>query len=105
MKPRDLPDTIAVFPLRGVILLPRSTLPFNVFEPRYLQMVDEVIAGSRLIGIVQPAMEEGEGESPEGKEFAVGFVDGDLRGQRVGPLTDYNPAAFIYRGVDPRLYG
>lgn len=71
LKPTDLPDTVAVFPLRGVILLPRSTLPFNVFEPRYLEMVDDVIAGSRLIGIVQPAREGGDSESPEGKEFGL----------------------------------
>ena len=63
-----------MFPLRGVILLPRSTLPLNVFEPRYLQMVDDVIAGSRLMGIVQPAMEAGEGESPQGKDFDLRSV-------------------------------
>lgn len=63
-----------MFPLRGVILLPRSTLPINVFEPRYLQLVDDVIAGSRLIGIVQPAIESAEGESPQGKDFALRSV-------------------------------
>jgi Lon protease-like protein len=40
--------------LSGVILLPRSTLPLNVFEPRYLAMVDDALAGNRIIGIVQP---------------------------------------------------
>lgn len=73
-KPEDLPDALAVFPLRGVILLPRSTLPLNVFEPRYLQLVDDVIAGSRLIGIVQPAIEAGDGESPQGKDFELRSV-------------------------------
>lgn len=63
-----------MFPLRGVILLPRSTLPINVFEPRYLQLVDDVIAGSRLIGIVQPAIEASEGESPQGKDFGLRSV-------------------------------
>jgi len=43
-----------VFPLRGAILLPRATLPLNVFEPRYLEMLDDVMAGDRLIGIIQP---------------------------------------------------
>ena len=50
----DLPASIPVFPLQGCILLPRSSLPLNVFEPRYLAMVDDVIAGDRIVGIVQP---------------------------------------------------
>jgi len=51
----DLPKRIPVFPLRGVLLLPRATLPLNIFEPRYLAMIDEVMAGHRLLGMVQPA--------------------------------------------------
>src|SRR5579884_3967301 len=43
-----------LFPLQGCILLPRSNLPLNVFEPRYLAMVDDALAGNRVIGIVQP---------------------------------------------------
>lgn len=54
-RPADLPPRIPVFPLRGAILLPRATLPLNVFEPRYLEMLDDVMAGDRLIGIIQPA--------------------------------------------------
>ncbi len=50
----DLPDTIPVFPLGGVLLLPRAQLPLNVFEPRYLAMVDHALAGSRVIGMIQP---------------------------------------------------
>ncbi len=67
-RPADLPPRIPVFPLRGAILLPRATLPLNVFEPRYLEMLDDVMAGDRLIGIVQPAISEAaeEEESPSG---------------------------------------
>ena len=50
----DLPDTIPVFPLGGVLLLPRAQLPLNVFEPRYLAMVDHALAGDRVIGMIQP---------------------------------------------------
>lgn len=53
----DLPASIAVFPLSGALLLPGGRLPLNIFEPRYLQMVDEVLAGSRLIGMIQPNLE------------------------------------------------
>jgi len=49
----DLPQVIPVFPLDGAILLPRSDLPLQIFEPRYLNMVDDVMAGDRIIGMVQ----------------------------------------------------
>lgn len=51
----DLPQTIPLFPLEGAILFPRGQLPLNIFEPRYLNMIDDALAGDRLIGIVQPA--------------------------------------------------
>ncbi len=54
-KPGDLPQTIALFPLPGAILLPRGVLALNIFEPRYLNMVDDSLAGQRLIGMIQPA--------------------------------------------------
>lgn len=50
----DLPGTIPVFPLAGAILLPRGQLPLNIFEPRYLKMVDDALRGDRMIGMVQP---------------------------------------------------
>lgn len=67
--PSALPGQIAVFPLLGAILLPRASLPLQVFEPRYLAMLDDVIAGSRLLGIVQP--DGGGEESPAGKSTAL----------------------------------
>jgi Lon protease-like protein len=53
MKAADLPQVIPVFPLDGALLLPHGMLPLNIFEPRYLNMVDDVMAGDRLIGMVQ----------------------------------------------------
>jgi Lon protease-like protein len=50
----DLPATIPVFPLTGVLLLPRVPLPLNIFEARYLQMVNDALRGDRLIGMIQP---------------------------------------------------
>lgn len=50
----DLPASIPVFPLPGVLLLPRTQLPLNIFEPRYLQMIDDCLRGSRIIGLIQP---------------------------------------------------
>jgi hypothetical protein len=54
----DLPDTMPVFPLTGVLLLPHAALPLNVFEPRYLELVDDALKGNRLIGMIQPAESE-----------------------------------------------
>jgi len=70
-RPADLPTQIPVFPLRGVILLPRATLPLNLFEPRYLAMIEDVIAGSRLLGIIQPERAAGDEESPIGKDTGL----------------------------------
>jgi Lon protease-like protein len=50
----DLPDILPIFPLTGVLLLPRGRLPLNIFEPRYLAMTRDAMEGERLIGMVQP---------------------------------------------------
>ena len=53
--PGDLADVIPVFPLAGALLLPRGQMPLNIFEPRYLAMVDDALrSGRRLIGMIQP---------------------------------------------------
>lgn len=58
-KASDLPEVIPVFPLVAGLLLPRGQMPLNVFEPRYLVMIDEALAGDRLIGIIQPKIING----------------------------------------------
>jgi Lon protease-like protein len=59
MTPSDLPKELPIFPLGGVLLLPRSDLPLNIFEPRYLAMVTDALKGARMIGMVQPDTPEG----------------------------------------------
>ena len=49
----DLPQMIAVFPLDGALLLPGGDLPLQIFEPRYLNMIDDVMGGDRVIGMIQ----------------------------------------------------
>lgn len=53
----DLPRVVPVFPLAGALLLPGGRLPLNIFEPRYLAMVDHALADRRLIGMIQPSIE------------------------------------------------
>src|SRR6185312_12493279 len=53
--PVDMPGIIPVFPLEGALLLPRGHMPLNIFEPRYLEMVDDALRdGHRMIGMIQP---------------------------------------------------
>ncbi len=72
--PADLPEVIAVFPLPGALLLPRGQMPLNIFEPRYLAMIDDALRdGHRLIGIIQPdAAHSGDPDKPA--LFHVGCV-------------------------------
>ncbi len=71
-RPSDLPPRLPVFPLMGAILLPRSSIPLRVFEPRYLALVDDVMSGNRVLGILQPqATAEGAAESPAGKSVEL----------------------------------
>ena len=57
----DLPAIIPVFPLSGAVFFPRANLPLNIFEPRYLAMVDDAMRTQRIVGMIQPA---GEGARP-----------------------------------------
>lgn len=54
------PDILPIFPLTGVLLLPRGRLPLNIFEPRYLAMTRDALGGERLIGMVQPNQPQGD---------------------------------------------
>lgn len=74
-----LPGEIRLFPLTGALLLPRGTLPLQVFEPRYLTMVEDALAAGRLIGMVQPARPESDpvpGDAPLAPVGCVGRIVG-----------------------------
>lgn len=55
--PEDCPAVVPVFPLGGALLLPRGQMPLNIFEPRYIAMIDDAIRTHRVVGIVQPEPE------------------------------------------------
>jgi Lon protease-like protein len=72
--PIDLPEVIPVFPLPGALLLPRGQMPLNIFEPRYLAMVDDALRdGHRLIGMIQPDVAHA-GAPDKPKLFSIGCV-------------------------------
>ena len=54
----ELADIIPVFPLPGALLLPRGQLPLNIFEPRYMALIDDALKSHRLIGMIQPLASE-----------------------------------------------
>jgi len=66
----DLPALLPIFPLTGVLLLPRGRLPLNVFEPRYLAMTQYALAHGRLLGMVQP--QEGLGDTGDPPVYRTG---------------------------------
>lgn len=72
-----LPSVIPVFPLGGAVLLPRGVMPLNIFEPRYLAMVRDAMAGAKLIGMIQP---RGSGGDTRPDLFRVGCA---------GRITEY----------------
>ena len=54
MKLNELPKTVPIFPLSNFIMFPGTTVPLNIFEPRYLQMVNDAMKKHRMIGMIQP---------------------------------------------------
>ncbi|PRD40952.1 ATP-dependent protease [Phyllobacterium phragmitis] len=54
---KDIPEIIPVFPLKAALLLPNGQMPLNIFEPRYLEMLDAAMAGKRIIGMIQPCLD------------------------------------------------
>ena len=64
MKKEDLPKKISVFPLSNFIIFPKTTVPLNIFEPRYLDMVNDSMKSNKLIGMIQPKSLENEYNLP-----------------------------------------
>ena len=54
MKKEDLPKIIPVFPLSNFIIFPKTTVPLNIFEPRYIDMINDSMKSNKLIGMIQP---------------------------------------------------
>lgn len=95
--PRELP----IFPLTGVVLLPRNFLPLHVFEPRYRNLVEDAMAGDGYIGMIQPVVPQDDNSPPEGpagdapEVYAVGCAGRIERCQRL----DDGRFLIVLRGV------
>lgn len=70
----DVPTVVPVFPLAEALLLPGGRMPLNIFEPRYLQLVDETMRGDRIIAMVQPALDGSKRDDDEPELCEVGCL-------------------------------
>ena len=88
--PGDLPEMIPVFPLPGALLLPRGQMPLNIFEPRYLAMIDDALRdGHRLIGMIQPdPAHAGTGRQADAVPGRLRRPHHPVRRDRRRPLSD-----------------
>jgi Lon protease-like protein len=87
--PADLPQIIPVFPLPGALLLPRGQMPLNIFEPRYLAMIDDALRdGHRLIGMIQPDVSH-VGDPDKPALFKIGCVG------RITQLADSGDGRYL----------
>ena len=64
MKKENLPNEIPVFPLSNFIIFPKTTVPLNIFEPRYLEMVNDAMKSNKLIGMIQPKTSNDQSDIP-----------------------------------------
>ena len=64
MKFSELPNQIPVFPLSNFIIFPKTTVPLNIFEPRYIDMINDAMKLNKMIGIIQPKNEKNENDIP-----------------------------------------
>ncbi len=88
--PDEMPATIPLFPLAGALLLPRRPIQLTVFEPRYLEMLDDALAGERLIGIIQPTDPE------EKRDRARSFIRSGAPAASSNTLRSATGAAFSH---------
>ena len=65
MKKEDLPNQIPIFPLSNFIIFPKATVPLNIFEPRYIDMINDSMKSNKIIGMIQPKTSSNEGNIPE----------------------------------------
>jgi len=80
LRPDDLPEIIPVFPLAGALLLPHGRLPLNIFEPRYLAMIEDALAAGRVLGMMQ-----GDASRPRGEHGTAIYSVGCL-----GRITSFS---------------
>lgn len=85
----DLPEDVPIFPLSGALLLPGGRLPLNIFEPRYLQMIDSAMTEARIVGMIQPGFDGAKREDGEPEIVGVGCMG------RITSLTETGDGRYM----------
>ena len=85
----DLPETVAVFPLTGALLLPGGQMPLNIFEPRYIALIDSAMSGERVLGMIQPRLDGALRPDGEPELCAVGCLG------RITSLTETGDGRYL----------
>ncbi len=91
----ELPDSLPIFPLLGVLLLPGGKLPLNIFESRYLAMVRDVLQGPRLIGLVQPSDESDAGTDKAAGDKGRGATFGTGCAGRITAFSETDDGRYL----------
>ena len=74
MKKFDLPKKLAVFPLSNFIIFPKTTVPLNIFEPRYIEMINDSMSSNKLIGMIQPKIVKDPGFNSKPELYQIGCM-------------------------------
>ena len=103
--PDAMPVTIPLFPLTGALLLPRRPIQLTVFEPRYLEMLDDALSGDRLIGVIQPSSSDEDSPDPAPELYPLGCAGRIVQYAEIGDgrcfLTLMGVARFRMTGETP----
>jgi uncharacterized protein len=84
-----LPEALPIFPLTGVVLLPHGRLPLNIFEPRYLNMIEDTLGGDRMIGMVQPVHGDSDPVGDDAEVYRTGCAG------RITSFTETDDGRFV----------
>ena len=74
MKKIDLPKKLAVFPLSNFIIFPKTTVPLNIFEPRYIDMVNDSMSSNKFVGMIQPKIQKEVNQNYEPELHQIGCM-------------------------------
>ena len=74
MKKEDLPKKIAIFPLSNFIIFPRTTVPLNIFEPRYIEMINDCMKSNKLLGMIQPKIQKKDKQTYNPDLYQIGCM-------------------------------
>ena len=74
MKKIDLPKKLAIFPLSNFIIFPKTTVPLNIFEPRYIDMVNDSMRSNKFVGMIQPKVQKEVNQNYEPELHQIGCM-------------------------------